>query len=97
MNINIHIDRLVLDGLPGSAHDLPAFQAAIQAEITDLLAAHGIAPQFLTTAAVPYVAAPAIRLTAHPTAHQLGIDIGRAAYSVFGMIDAVTTGGPSHG
>ena len=38
MNITIHIERLVLDGLPVTLHDAPSIQAAVEAELARLLA-----------------------------------------------------------
>ena len=36
MKINVHIDRIVLDGLPVDRHSAPLIQEAIQAELSRL-------------------------------------------------------------
>lgn len=45
-NIMVHIDRLVLDGLPISKAQAPALQAAVEAELARLLRSQGIADEF---------------------------------------------------
>lgn len=42
MTVNLHIDRLVLDGLPIGAQEGPLVQAAIEAELARLIVAHGV-------------------------------------------------------
>ena len=37
MNINLHIERLILDGLPITRQQGPHVQAAVEAELTRLL------------------------------------------------------------
>lgn len=42
MNINLHIERLVLDGLPVQAQQGPAIQAALEGELLRLLKERGL-------------------------------------------------------
>lgn len=44
MNITVHIEHLVLDGLPVAATDSTAVQAAVQTELTRLLTENGLPP-----------------------------------------------------
>lgn len=37
MNINLHIEKLVLDGLPVGTHEGPLVQAAVEAELARLI------------------------------------------------------------
>ena len=64
MNINLHIDRVVLDGLPLATHVSGLFQEALQAELTRLLLADGLSGRLdFSSGARPRLIAPAIRVT----------------------------------
>ncbi|MEK6374867.1 MAG: hypothetical protein AABO58_19485 [Acidobacteriota bacterium] len=75
MSIRVHIERLVLDGLPIAHRDGPLVQAAVEAELARLLAQRTPA---LSGGATPRVAAPSI--AAAPDAADLGREIARAVY-----------------
>lgn len=80
MNIRLHIDRLVLDGLPLGAHDGRLVQAAVEAELSRLLAA-GIAPEaFGQGFAVPGLRAEAVRLEAGATPQGIGAQVAQAVH-----------------
>jgi hypothetical protein len=80
MNIRLHIDRLVLDGLPIGAHDGRLVQAALEAELSRLLAA-GLAPDvFGQGFAVPGVRAEAVRLDAGATPQGIGTQVAQAVH-----------------
>lgn len=85
MNINIHIDRLVLDGLniPHSQRSL--LQAAVEAELGRLLTADGLAPGLRTGGAVPHVAAETIPLVPNSNPTQLGQQIAQSVYGGIGQ------------
>jgi hypothetical protein len=76
MNVRLHIDRLILDGVPMSAADRPRLQAAVEAELARLIEANGITP------ALASGIAPQITLAADTT--QLGTSIAHAVYSGIG-------------
>jgi hypothetical protein len=64
MKINLHIERLVLDGLPIERRDGPTVQAAIEQELGRLLAD----TQFASSQTLAVARAPTINLaTASPT------------------------------
>ena len=52
MSIHLHIDRLVLEGLPLSPTDGPLLQAALESELTRLMG-DGLSPELAEGAAVP--------------------------------------------
>ncbi len=85
MNINVHIERLILDGVSVPPSQRPLLQAALEAELGRLLAANGLGPEFLTGRAVPNVSADSIQLTPdiHPT--QMGQKIAQAVYQGIGL------------
>ena len=62
MNISLHIERLVLDGLPAHAGQVVVLQAALETELARLLAEHGLPG--VTPGAIPQLAAAPIQLSA---------------------------------
>jgi hypothetical protein len=84
MNVRLHIDRLVLDGLSLGAADRPHLQASVEAELTRLIAAGGIASSFASGAAVPAVRAPQMTFAPGAKPAQLGSAIAGAVYGGVG-------------
>ena len=85
MNINVHIERLILDGLSIPHRQRPLLQAAVEAELAHLLAADGLASGLLAGGAVPRVPAGAIQLTgASDDPTHLGQQIAQAVYGGIG-------------
>ncbi len=84
MNINIHIERLILDGLPISHSQRPIVQAAVEAELARLLATDGLVPHLLTGGVLPCVQGGNIQLTGEGDTGQLGQQIARAVYGGIG-------------
>ena len=83
MNINLHIERLILDGVDIPSGQRPLVQAAVEAELTRLLTAGGLSPALTGGGTLHRVSTNAIQLTndAGPT------DLGRQiAGSVYGGI-----------
>ena len=83
MRVNVHVERLVLEGvsiLPGQSHLL---QASVAAELTRLLADRGVSHNLMAAGAVPQVFSTDIRLASGTGVAQLG---ERIAGSVFGGI-----------
>lgn len=75
MTIRIHIDRLILEGLPIGHHEGPLVQAAVEAELAGLM---GSAQLSLTGGAISQLGAPSIVLGGS-FAH-LGRDIARSLH-----------------
>ncbi|MUL34942.1 hypothetical protein [Gloeocapsopsis dulcis] len=84
MNINVHIERLILDGVPIAPSQRPLLQAAVEAELGQLLAEQGLAPNLLTRGAVPRVPADTIQLTSESDPIQLGQQIAQVVYGGLG-------------
>jgi hypothetical protein len=84
MNINIHIERLVLDGLPISHSQRPLVQAAVEAELARLLAADGLAPNLQAGSVLPYVPGGSIQLASDGNPKRLGQQIAQAVYGGIG-------------
>ena len=86
MNVHVHIERLVLDGIdvPHGSH--AALGAAVERELARRLASGGIAPSLLGGVAVPSLATPGIAAAGSP--RQLGGAIAGAVYGGIGHDDA---------
>jgi len=84
MNINVHIERLVLDGISISANQRPLLQAAIESELTRLLATNGLAPHLLSGGAMPHAPAGSMQLAADSKPTHLGQQIAQAVYGGIG-------------
>ncbi|MBF2065981.1 MAG: hypothetical protein IGS39_16400 [Calothrix sp. C42_A2020_038] len=85
MNINIHIDRLVLDGLPIPHSQRPMLQAAIEAELGRLLVAGQLAPGLLAGGRVPNLSGGNIQLTQESNLTLLGQQVAQAVYGGLGQ------------
>ncbi|MFL5801929.1 MAG: hypothetical protein ACJ8CR_09330 [Roseiflexaceae bacterium] len=88
-NIHVHIERLILDGLPIERSQGPHVQAAIEAELARLLTERGLAEQFHAGGALPSIRADAIQL-AGSEPQQLGSQIAQSVYGGIGQGDKVT-------
>ena len=83
MNINLHIERLVLDGVPLAPGGHPLLRAAVEAELSRLLTEGGLSAGLQNSGAMPTVRAVPMLIDgdAHPSS------MGRAiAQSVYGAI-----------
>ena len=85
MNIQLHIERLILDGVTLGPGQRVLVQAAVEAELTRLLAANGLDPTLATGGALPRVQANSIHLAAPSQPANLGNQIAGAVYSGIGQ------------
>jgi hypothetical protein len=83
MNINLHIERLILDGLPLEQRQGPHLQAAVEHELTRLLS-DGRAPAQFGSATVASVKGGSIRVAEGADPAGLGKQIALAVYGGFG-------------
>lgn len=77
--IKVHIERLVLEGLPVGRSQGPLVQAAVQAELSRLLTEGGLGPELAAGGAVPSVPAESIRLGGSGPG-EMGRQIARSVY-----------------
>jgi hypothetical protein len=85
ININIHIERLILDGLPISHSQRPMVQAAVEAELARLLTNDGLAPGLQTGGMAPRIPGGDIQLTGDNNPKALGQQIAQAVYGGIGV------------
>lgn len=88
-NIALQIDRLVLDGLELGPGQAGLLRAAVEAELSRLLTAGGLAPELAAGAAMPSLQAGTIA-AAGSDPRALGGQIAKAVYSGIGQSDKVT-------
>ena len=90
-NIHLHIERLILDGLPLERSQGPHVQAAVEAELARLLTTNGLGEQFQSGGAVPSVRTAGIQLENGNSSIEIGQQI---AQSVYGSIAPVNQAPP---
>ena len=84
MNIRIHIERLILDGLPITRSQGPLIQAAVEAELARLFNENGMAETLQTSIAVPSVRTNGMQLAPGSNPAQMGAQIAQSVYSGIG-------------
>jgi len=80
MNITLHIERLVLDGVSLGPGGGQCFLAAVEAELSRLLADGGLGPAFRSGGTVPRVKAAAVSISRKGDPAELGMAIARSLY-----------------
>ena len=83
MNIRIHIERLVLEGLEMGAGDGAKVKRAVEAELSRLLSARGVAPSLHGGGALARIQANPVSMAKDTDPETLG---ERIASSVYGGI-----------
>ena len=84
MNINLHIERLVLDGVsvaPGQGYLL---QSIVVTELTRMLTDGGVSSGLAKGAALPRIAAGKIQFNDSNNSTQLGQQIAQSVYGGIG-------------
>ncbi len=84
MNINLHIERLVLDGLDVAPGQHRLLQSAVQAELARLLSAGGITAELASGGALPRLAGNSIHVQHGKGPAELGRQIAGALYGGIG-------------
>jgi hypothetical protein len=84
MLINVHIDQLILEGLPLTQTQGGLVQAAVEAELTRLLAQRGLALSLQTGGMLPNVYTDRMQLKADSTPTQVGQQIAQSVYGGIG-------------
>jgi hypothetical protein len=84
MNIRLHIDRLILDGVFLSPRERPHLQAAVEKELGRLLAERGIGVGLENGVALDAVRGGAVQLPQNPSGKGLGKQVAQAVYGGIG-------------
>jgi hypothetical protein len=83
MNIKLHIERLVLDGLRMAPHDSAQVQAAVEAELVRLLSESGIPAGLQAGFSQARIPAPVVQLNSLPHAREIGAQVSKGIYGAF--------------
>jgi hypothetical protein len=84
MNINLHIERLVLDGIPLGPGQSPLLQAAVEAELTRLLTDGGLSDALRLGGTFYNVRTAGIQMANDGGPTRLGEQIAGAVYRGIG-------------
>ena len=84
MNVNLNIERLVLEGFALRPGEHLVVRAAAEAELSRLLSEGGVSPALMSGGAAPRLAADDIQLTGGESPRQVGREIARALYGGIG-------------
>jgi hypothetical protein len=84
MKINLHIERLVLEGLPVTSGQALLVQSAVQEELARLLGLGPVAPQLMAGGAVPYARGSAVRFGGETGPRHLGTQIAQSVHEGLG-------------
>jgi hypothetical protein len=84
-NIQLHIERLILDGIEVPQAQRPLLQAAVEAELGRLLTENGLGSQWRSGGSVPSLSAPSLtaptlQLPAGGNPTQWGQQIAQSVY-----------------
>jgi hypothetical protein len=81
-NIQLHIERLVLDGLPLNRVQAEQMQGVLEVELSRLLSEGGLAPQLLQGGAFPSLRGGNVVGSESPRG--LGLQVAQAVYGEVG-------------
>jgi hypothetical protein len=82
MKIHVHIERVILDGVPADHPRL--LRQALARELTRQLAEGGLSAEFSRGGTVPYVGGGVIEIGKEHSAAKLGAQVGGAVYRGIG-------------
>jgi hypothetical protein len=85
VNIRLHIERLVLDGVPVSAGERSLLLAAMETELTLLLRNGGLSDELRLGGSLTQMRAGDIRIREQGGPKKLGADIAGAVHQVLGL------------
>ena len=85
MNIRLHIEELVLDGLPLSQHQGALVQAAMKQELCRLLGSGQLGSWLASAGAMPELQGGSIRAASAASPTRLGVQIAGGLYTGIGQ------------
>lgn len=84
MNINLHIERLILDGVNIQPDQRHLLQSSVETELTRLFTNGGLSPSLAGGIALPHIATNSISSTGNNDPVQLGQHIAQSLYGGIG-------------
>jgi hypothetical protein len=95
MKINLHIERLVVDGLPVESRDGSLIRAALTNALAQRLAGGDLKPDLVAGGALSHLPAVGIQYSSETTPSQLGRNIAEAVHSSIRSDAEIGRGNPS--
>ncbi len=83
MNINLHINRLVVADIPMTVSDRRLLQASITSELNQMLTDNGLAATMIQESTIPRVSTNEIQLTSNNPQH-IGQQVAQSLYGQIG-------------
>jgi hypothetical protein len=80
MTINVHIERLILEGLPPESHQGPLLQRELEADLVRLFAQRPFPANLLAGTPMPVLRADTVHLGASVAPQLWGRQIAQAVY-----------------
>lgn len=87
MNIELHVERLILDGLAVPPRDRINIKAAVEAELARLLTADGLSAALLSGGSVAHLPQSSIQISSDANPTGLGQQIAAAVHGQIGKRD----------
>jgi hypothetical protein len=84
MKIEVHIERLVLDGLPVTSAEGPRLRAAVEGELARMLAAGGLNRELSAGRALARISAPQISVGPRERPDAIGRAVARSVHAGIG-------------
>jgi hypothetical protein len=81
MKIRVHIERLVLEGLPLQRAQGPLVQRAVEAELARLLAGSGVGNDLRSAGTIPRTAGSPVQYANETSPRQLGTQIAQSVHA----------------
>jgi hypothetical protein len=82
--IELHIERLIVEGIPLTSGTPRQLQAGVESELRRLLGAGGLSSDLTGGIALPSLPGPALQLHPTPSALELGRQIADSVYRAIG-------------
>jgi hypothetical protein len=89
MSLRIHIERLLLDGIPIGRHDARLIQAAVEAKLAELFEGDSGMPRINFDSALPHLRGANITLSTDFEPAAAGAQIARAVHSAIGEFSSI--------
>jgi hypothetical protein len=84
VNVNLHIERLILEGLDTNPAQRRVLKSAIESELGQLLTTAGVSPEIRDAGALARIETPSIQLGRADEPSKLGTQIAGAIYGGIG-------------
>jgi len=83
-DVELHIERLILDGVPIGSGDAAIVQSVVEAELARLISAEGLSSSVLSGGAHSVLRGSTVRASAATGPREWGTQIARAVHSGLG-------------